>query len=305
MTASTDLFADLPGGIRIAHRLDGPPAGRPLLLIPGLGMSLLGWHDEFIDALGARGYRVLRMDNRDIGASTHLRDAKPPDMMAVLRGDTSSASYTLDDMADDAAGLLAALGWGSAHVLGVSMGGMIAQQLAVRHPALVRSLTSVMSTTGEAAVSQPTPEAGAALFAPPAPDREAYADQAARTFKVIGSPGFAFDEQWVRARALLSYDRAYDPTGVGRQLLAVYASGDRTEGLRGITAPTLVFHGVADPLVRIGGGRATAAAIPGARLVEVDGMGHDLPREVWPRLLDALDEVTAAGEAVTERAAAG
>ena len=282
-------------GIELAYETFGDRSGRPLLLVMGLGTQMLSWHDDLCAELAGRGFFVVRYDNRDVGLSTHLHDAPPPDLMAALTtGDTSSASYTLDDLADDAAGLLDALGIEAAHVVGVSMGGMVAQVLAVRHPARVRSLTSVMSTPSPS-VGAATPEAVAVLLAPPATSREAAADRAVAGYRVIGSPAYPLDEPWLRAIAAEAYDRANDPLGVARQLLAIHASGDRTASLGQVQVPTVVVHGEDDPLVGVAGGRATAAAVQGAELVTIAGMGHNLPREVWPRLLDA-------GQGVADRA---
>lgn len=275
-------------GIEIAYETFGDRGGRPLLLVMGLATQMLAWHDDLCADLAGRGFFVVRYDNRDVGLSTHLHDAPPPDLMAALTtGDTSSASYTLDDLADDAAGLLDALGIDTAHVLGISMGGMIAQVLAVRHAARVRSLTSIMSTPSPS-VGAATPEAVAVLLAPPATSRESAADRAVAGYQVIGSPGYPLEEDWLRGIAMEAYDRANDPLGAARQLLAIHASGDRTASLAAITAPTLVMHGEDDPLVGVAGGRATAAAVPGAELVTLPGMGHNLPRELWPQILDAV-----------------
>jgi pimeloyl-ACP methyl ester carboxylesterase len=205
-----------------------------------------------------------------------------------MMGDTSSASYTLSDMARDAAGLLDALGLESAHVVGASMGGMIAQTLAIEHPDRVRTLTSIMSTTGDASVGGASQEALGALLAPPARGRAEAIERTVSTYRVIGSPAYELDEPALRERAGRSFDRAYDPAGVARQLLAVLGSGDRTPRLRELRLPVLVIHGADDPLVRVSGGRATAAAIPGAELVELDGMGHDLPRALWPLITDRI-----------------
>lgn len=276
----------------------GPVAGRPLLLICGLGLQLVSWPTELLAELGARNYRVAVFDNRDTGASTHLSRCGPPDLLAVLAGRPGASAYALADLAADAAGVLDALGWASAHVAGVSMGGMIAQELAVRLPQRVRSLTSVMSTTGERAVSQPTPAAADAVLAGPVATRAEYVEQAVRLFRVIGSPGYPLAEGWIRQMAGWSWDRGYDPAGVGRQLAAIYAAGDRTAALRGLRVPTFVVHGADDPLIPPAAGRATAAAIPGARLLVVPGMGHDLPRAIWGQVLTGLDDVVSRADQI-------
>ena len=233
---------------------------------------------------------MIRFDNRDIGLSTHLHDAPPPDVMAAFGGDLSSASYRLEDMADDTVGLLDALGLDRAHVVGASMGGMIAQTVALRHPSRVRSLTSIMSTPGPK-IGSATQEAMAVLLAPPATNRAEAVQRTLDTYAVIGSPGYPLDEQALAETAGTAYDRAYDPTGVARQLLAIHASGDRTEALAGLTVPTLVVHGDADPLVQVAGGHATAAAVPGAELLVIEGMGHDLPRPLWPQIVGAVADL--------------
>jgi pimeloyl-ACP methyl ester carboxylesterase len=276
------------GDLEIAYETFGEPDDTPVLLVMGLATQMVGWPDDFCRGLAERGLFVVRFDNRDTGLSTHLDDAGAPDIMTVLGGDHSSVPYGLADLADDTVGLLDALGLGSAHVVGASMGGMIAQLVALRHPARVRSLTSIMSTTGDPAVGAPAEAAMAVLLAPPASDREGAVQRAVDTYRVIGSPGFEFDETGLRQRAGLSFDRAYDPAGVARQLAAILTTADRTPDLARITAPTLVIHGAHDALMNVSGGRATAAAIPDAELLVVDGMGHDLPREVWPELLDRI-----------------
>jgi len=283
-------------GIEIAYETFGDPTGRPLLLVMGLATQMLAWHEEFCGALVDLGFHVVRYDNRDIGLSTHMHDAPPPDVMAALGGDTSSASYTLDDLADDAVALLDHLGIDRAHVVGASMGGMIAQTIAIRHPSRVASLTSIMSTPSPA-IGSPTQEAAAMLFAPPATSREEAVQRVRATYEVIGSPGYPLDLEWLATISGEAYDRAYDPLGVARQLLAIHASGDRTLRLRELAVPTLVVHGDADPLVQLAGGQATAAAVPDAELLVLEGMGHNFPRELWPQITEAIAKV--ADRAVT------
>jgi pimeloyl-ACP methyl ester carboxylesterase len=270
--------------IQLAYQRFGDPAWPAVLLVMGLGTQMIGWPDGFCGELEARRVHVIRFDNRDIGLSTHLHDAPAPDLQAAFSGDTSSAPYTLSDMAADTVGLLDAMGLRRAHLVGASLGGMIAQTVAIEHPDRVRSLVSIMSATGDRGVGQPTPEALAALMSPPARSREEAIDRAVSLFGVIGSPGFEFDEQGVRERAGIAYDRANDPPGVARQLAAILASPDRTPGLRSVTVPVVVIHGSADPLVDVSGGRATAEAIPGASLIVIEGMGHDLPKGLWQEL---------------------
>jgi pimeloyl-ACP methyl ester carboxylesterase len=272
------------GDIELAYETFGDPAKPPVLLIMGLGTQMIGWPEGFCEALAAHGLFVVRFDNRDVGLSTHLHDAPDPDLRAAYAGDLRSVSYTLSDMARDAAGLLDALRLESAHVVGASMGGMIAQTLAIEQPERVRSLTSMMSTTGDRRVGDSTQEAIGVLFAPPARTREEALERAVRTYRVIGSPGYELDEAALRERAGRAFDRGHDPRGVARQFAAVVASPDRTRALGALRVPTLVLHGRDDPLVRLSGGEATAAAVPGAELAVIDGMGHDLPRDLWPEL---------------------
>ncbi|MEU7856564.1 alpha/beta hydrolase [Nonomuraea sp. NPDC049141] len=271
-------------GIQIAYETFGSSDGRPLLLIMGLGAQLIHWDDELCELLAEQGHHVVRFDNRDAGLSTHLHDEGVPAL-------GTSSSYLLDDMADDAAGLMDALGWTAAHVVGASMGGMIAQTLAIRHPERVLTLTSIMSTPGPD-VAPPTPEASAVLLAPPAADRAGVLAQALATWSVIGSPGFDLDRERIVRMSGQAYDRSFDPPGTTRQLAAILASGDRTEQLGTVGVPTLVIHGEADRLVPVAGGLATAAAIPGARLLTFPGMGHDLPKPLWPEIVDAITKLT-------------
>jgi pimeloyl-ACP methyl ester carboxylesterase len=284
-------------GVEIAYETFGDSAHPTMLLIMGLGVQMLGWDEEFCRMLAGRGYRVVRFDNRDVGHSTKLAGGPRPDVMAAVAGDTTSAGYLLDDMARDCVGLLDELGVEAAHVVGASQGGMIAQTVAIEHPDRVLSLTSIMSTTGDRAVGQPHPEAIPALLTRPPGDRDGFIDFVVGAWQVIGSPGFEADEEALRARAGASYDRGIFPDGTARQLVAILASGDRTDALRRLDVPTTVIHGMDDVLIDVSGGRATAAAIPGARLELIEGMGHDLPRALWPRLIDLI-------VASTERAGA-
>lgn len=278
-----------PARLDIAWDEHGDRRHPTVLLVMGLATQLVHWPLGFVEALVARDLHVIRFDNRDAGHSTHMHDAKTPDLPAALAGDLSSASYTLSDMAADAVGLLDALSIESAHLVGTSMGGEIAQTIAIEHPARVRSLTSISSTTGARAVGQPHPKTLEALFAgPPARTREEVVARALRIAQVIGSPGFPTDPAAVAEIAGLAYDRDHDELAIARQAIAQIASGDRTERLRGIDVPTLVVHGLADTMRDPSGGRATAAAIPGAELVLVEGMGHNLPAGLWERIADLV-----------------
>jgi pimeloyl-ACP methyl ester carboxylesterase len=274
-------------GITIDYETAGNPGHPPLLLIMGLGGQLIAWDDDFVDALVAKGFYVVRFDNRDVGRSTWFDSAGLPDLMAAVMGQPKAA-YLLSDMANDTAGLLDALSIESAHVLGISMGGMIAQSLAIQHPARLRTLISIMSTTGNRAVGQPHPEAMAALMAPPPGSRQEAVELALKSWRVIGSPGYPFHEDRIAARAAAAYDRALHPEGVARQLVGILASPDRTPKLRSLDVPTLVVHGESDPLVDPSGGDATAAAVPGASLWTIPGMGHDLPPELFGELTDRI-----------------
>lgn len=275
-----------PSRIDLAYERLGDPADPPLLLIMGLGAQLVGWPDAFCEALVAHRFHVIRFDNRDAGESTHFTGI--PSFAAAMLGDLSTAAYTLSDMAADTAGLLDALGIASAHVVGASLGGFVAQTLAIEHRARVRTLTSIMSSTGARDVGQPHP-ATAALFAGAPPmTREQAIERAHRAAQLIGSTALGLDLAGLADRAGRAFDRGFDATSFVRQGTAVLASGDRTPRLCALDVPTLVIHGTADKLVDISGGRATAAAIPGAKLVEIEGMGHDLPRAAWPQVVDEI-----------------
>jgi pimeloyl-ACP methyl ester carboxylesterase len=273
------------GRLDLAYETFGSRDNPALLLVAGLATQLIGWDTRFCNKLADNGFHVIRFDNRDIGRSTHLDEAGVPDVMALMRGKkTSTAPYTLLDMADDTAGLLEACGLKSAHIVGMSMGGMIAQQLAISHPHRVLSLTSIMSTPSRR-VGQARAAAQRVLLLPAATNQEAAAARAVRVSRVIGSPSYPIDETHVADVARRSFARGRDAAGVARQYAAILVSPDRTPGLRTLTVPTLVIHGEDDPLVQAEGGRATAAAVPGARLVVIPGMGHDLPQQLWPLLV--------------------
>jgi pimeloyl-ACP methyl ester carboxylesterase len=289
-----EQFCDVGRGISLCYETFGDPADPTALLIMGLGTQMLGWHRDFCEQLADRGLHVVRFDNRDIGRSTHV-NGRAPTIPQLLTRDRRAATYTLADMAEDTAELMQRLELTPAHVIGASMGGMIAQTLAARHPHKLRSLVSIISNTGSRWSGQPSLRIYP-LFLQRIPlgrhagaqERDTFIDAADRVFATIGSTGIERDPNEIRELAGMSYDRDHDPAGTGRQLAAIIASGDRTSELRGITLPTLVIHGTADPLVSPSGGKATARAIPGARFMSIEGMGHDLPRAAWPRLLDAI-----------------
>lgn len=270
--------------------------GEPALLVAGLGMQLVGWDDEFCVGLAARGFRVIRFDNRDVGLSSKL-DHLPTVSMPVLfwqtlMGMATRPPYSLDDMAGDAVGLLDALGVASAHVIGVSMGGMIAQIMAIHAPDRLRSLTSIMSHPGDGASKVPEPRALRVFLGPRSFTREQAIRRYIDAFRAIGSRRLGgTDEAYLRRRAERAYDRSFHPQGVLRQTAAIAAAGNRTRALRRVRVPTLILHGSRDPLVPPRGGRATARAIPGARLRIIPGMGHDLPPGAWPMIIDAIAEL--------------
>ena len=282
-----ERFCDVGRGISLCYEDFGDPGEPTVLLVMGLATQMIAWHDDFCEQLADRGFHVVRFDNRDIGRSTHL-DFPPPSTGEIIRRRVRPEQYTLSEMAEDARGLLRELDLGPAHVVGASMGGMIGQMLAAEHPEAVLSLTSIMSSTGSRWRGQPAPSVYKYLLRRPPTDREGYIERAAEIFGVVGSTAFEHDESYIRDRAARSFDRGYDVRGGGRQLGAIIASGDRTPKLKRITAPTLVIHGTVDKLVRPSGGRATARAIPGARLIMIEGMGHDLPRGAWPRIVDSI-----------------
>lgn len=288
-------------GLALEVEDHGSPAGEPLVLIMGLGMQLVAWPDGLVEGLVKSGFRVIRFDNRDIGLSQHLAQLGVPNMplqmMRYAMGLPLRPVYTLADMADDTAGVLDALGLASAHVCGASMGGMIAQHLAVRHPARVRSLCLIMTTSGARKLPQPSWRVRKALMAGAGSpdDLPALADRAVRLYRLIGSPGYPTPETDLRTRVMAALKRSYRPDSVSRQLLAVVADGDRSRWLGQIAAPTQIVHGEDDPLVPPAAASDLKAKIAGAELDLIPGMGHDLPRELWPRL--AANMRSAAGRA--------
>lgn len=285
-----EQIIDVGHGVHICAERIGRPQDPPLLLIAGLGQQLLSWPEDFCSALVARGYQVIRFDNRDTGRSWHA-PVRPPKLSELVTRRFDAEQYDLGDMTRDTASLIEALALGPVHVVGISMGGMIAQTLAARHPEHVRSLVSIISTTGARRAGWVAPSTLRLLLGKPARTREAAADHAAAMFRHIGSRGFPYDEAEVRDRAMASFDR--DPgaaAGTGRQMAAILKSGDRTRELAAITAPTLVIHGDHDRMVHPSGGRATAAAIPNARSETIVGMGHDLPSGAWERVIDLIAE---------------
>jgi pimeloyl-ACP methyl ester carboxylesterase len=292
------------GELEICYETFGNPDAPTLLLVMGLGTQMIGWPDAFCQALAARGFQVIRYDNRDSGRSTHLRQYRPPTIRQLLLRDRSAAHYSLADMAEDGIGLLDRLGIARAHVAGASMGGMIAQTMAARHPDRVLSLASIMSNTGHRWKGTPGLRVYPMFMRRPADNREGAIESTLSTFRLIGSPGFPFEEEELRRVAQLSYERGYNPAGTARQLAAILAAGDRVDELRRITAPTVVIHGTRDRLVRPSGGRETVKAIPGSRLVEIEGMGHDLPPGAWNRIIDAIVSNAQRADASSRSAAA-
>jgi len=283
--------------IEICYESFGPDDAPPLLLVMGLGAQLTLWSPGFVSELLERGFRVIRFDNRDVGLSTKTA-GDPPDVMALyakaMAGQPVDAPYTLSTMADDAVGLLDALDIPAAHVVGASMGGMIAQMIAIEHADRVLSLTSIMSTTGASDIGQPDPEAMMALLTPPPTDRDGAIAATVDTSRIIG--GSLFDADEARARAAEAYDRCFNPAGPAFHIAAIAATGDRTDRLGSVQAPTLVIHGREDPLVTLSGGEATATAIPGADLLVLGQMGHDMPRSYWPQIADAIFGIAVRGE---------
>lgn len=287
-------------GLTLCHDAFGDPEAPPLVLIMGLGAQMVLWPDDFCAALASQGFRVIRFDNRDIGRSTHLDDAGVPDMaalwMAAMQGRSVPVPYTLRDMAADTVGLLDALGIARAHVVGASMGGMIAQELAIHHRERLSSVTSIMSSTGDPGLPPPTPQASAVLMRPALvnPTREQHIADFGAGWRVLRGPVHADQDALDADLGGRIFDRGLNPAGTARQFAAIVASGNRKPGLRAVTTPALVIHGDADPLVNVAAGRDTAESIPGARLQIIEGMGHALPASVWPPVIAAIASLASA-----------
>ena len=281
-------------GIDICYEIFGEASAEPMLLIMGLGGQMVLWDDAFCEQIAVRGFRVIRFDNRDVGQSSKFTGGKRLTWLELLKlrflKIPVTAPYTLRDMAEDTIALMDVLGIRSAHMVGASMGGMIAQEIAITFPERVRSLISIMSTTGNPKLPQPAREAISILMAPPPRSRDEYIARFERNWKVLRAGRFPEDEALDSSRAERIFDRGLNPAGVGRQIRAVLASGSRKERLRKVKAPTLVIHGTADPLVDPKAGQDTAVSIPGAKLMMVQGMGHAIPMAKWPEIIDAIDK---------------
>jgi pimeloyl-ACP methyl ester carboxylesterase len=289
MRPVNEQFATVDG-VRLCYETFGDERDPAVLLVMGLGTQMIAWHADFCAQIAERGFFVIRYDNRDCGRSTHLDHRPPPTAREVLTRRHRNPAYTLGDMADDGIGLLDQLGIDAAHVVGASMGGMLAQLMAAWRPDRVRSLVSIMSSTGSLRSGQPALRLYPYFAAKPPRSKEEYVARHVKVFGVIGSPGFERNEDDLRLLGETAFDRGVTSAGTSRQLAAVQSSGSRVTELRRIKAPTLVIHGTADLLVRPSGGRATARAIPGARLQLIEGMGHDLPRGAWPQIIGGIVE---------------
>ena len=286
---SDELLAPVGPDVELCYQTFGDPDGEPLLLVMGLGGPMTWWDDELCLMLAAEGFYVIRYDNRDTGRSSRIRArVTRGQLVRAFGGRKVKAPYTMTDLAGDAVALLDHLGLGSAHVAGISMGGMIAQTVAIEHPRRVRSLTSVMSTTGRRTVGWQDPRLIPALIAPRKPGRESYVETSVAFWDVIGSPVYPADRDRLAQRAGETFDRGYSASGVMRQMLAILKQPDRTPRLRSLRIPAHVVHGMADKMVHVSGGRSTATAIPGAELVLIDGMGHDLPPALFATFVEAI-----------------
>jgi pimeloyl-ACP methyl ester carboxylesterase len=289
VAVSKELFAPVSPGVELCYQTFGSPDGDPLLLVMGLGGPMNWWDPELCTMLAEAGFHVVRFDNRDTGRSSRVPGrVSRTQLVTSFLGRGGKVPYTLSDMAADASGLMDHLGWDSAHVCGVSMGGMIVQTMAIDQPQRVRSLTSIMSTLGKRTVGWQHPALLPMLIAPRGVGKEAYVASSAKMWKAIGSPGFPMDEDKGRARAEETYERGISTSGVMRQMLAILNQPDRSRQLRSLRIPAAVVHGSSDKMVHVSGGRATARAIPGAELLVIDGMGHDMPSELFETLTDVI-----------------
>lgn len=303
MRQSGEKTAALPHGITLSYDTFGDPGGEPLLLIMGLGGPLTWWHSGLCELLADRGFHAIRYDNRDVGRSTKLTGLGGT-RRAIVGAYTrvSRPPYTLSDMAADGLALLDHLGIDRAHVTGTSMGGMIAQTMAIEHPDRVRSLVSIMSTTGKRSVGWADLRLLPIILSKRSQDRDEVIERSVHTWRAIGSPAYPTPPDVTRARAAQTYDRGLDAAGAARQLQAIGAQRDRTRALGRLRLPAMVIHGLNDPLIHVSGGRATARAIPGAELLLIPGMGHDLPEELWPTFADGIARTAArAGASVSAR----
>lgn len=289
MQVSEELFAPVHDGVELCYQTFGDPSDEPLLLVMGLGGPMNWWDPTLCELLASKGFFVVRYDNRDTGRSTKVggRVSRSTIVKAFL-GMRVRAPYTMVDLAADAFGLMDHLGWDSAHLAGVSMGGMIVQTMAIREPGRVRSLTSIMSTTGRRTVGWQHPSLFPALLGKRGVGRQAYVESSTQTWKMIGSPGFPVDDEKVRERAGETWDRGFSAQGILRQMLAVLTQPNRTRDLRSVNVPATVVHGLADRMVHVSGGRATSSAIPGSELLLVEGMGHDLPAEMFEEFAQVI-----------------
>jgi pimeloyl-ACP methyl ester carboxylesterase len=288
---SEELFAPVSAGIELCYQTFGDPDDEPLVLVMGLGGPMTWWDPELCEMLARAGFYVVRFDNRDIGRSSKARGrVTRATLLRAFAGGRVRAPYTLDDMAADTFGLMDHLGFESAHLVGVSMGGMIAQTMTITHPGRVRSLTSIMSTTGKRTVGWQNPSLLPTLLTP-RNSREDYIAGSAQVWKLISSPAYPLDQEQGRQRAGDTYDRGVPRSGVLRQMMAILKQPNRSVRLRSLSVPTLVVHGLADKMVHVSGGRATAAAIPGAELLLIDGMGHDLPTALFETYVAAIRRV--------------
>ncbi len=290
VAVSAEQFAPLSNGIDLTYQTFGDPTDEPLLLVMGLGGPMIWWDAALCEMLANAGFYVIRYDNRDTGRSTRVRSQRVTrgTIVKAFLGQSVRAPYAMADFADDGFGLLDHLGIESAHIVGTSMGGMIVQTMALSRPERVRSLTSIMSTTGRRTVGWQDPKLFPRLLRPAATTEEAYIESNAAFWLLIGSPGYPVDTDYYRTRARDTWARGINPAGVLRHMLAVLTQPDRTRALRSLEVPTLVVHGMQDRMVHVSGGRATAHAVPGAELLLIQGMGHELPPELFPHFVEAI-----------------